>query len=803
MDRQWKCYAIFISSTFLDMDAERDAIKFEVVNRLNQHYKTSFTEFCAIDLRSGINTASLPEQEREDRVLDICFSSIDASRPFFIGLLGGRYGWIPSEERSNHIRSRLPLDKQSLLSLTSGLSVTEMEILYGAIGDDGKYLDHSLFFCRRNDSYKDVPPEKLPFFLDDFNSGLSEKEKEDNREKRKNLREKIDRVIENSDCDAKITEYSLEYDKDNEKFTNLAPFAELVFEQLCSVIDKELAISGKESFLWHIQETRFSNLLQSRTIIDTIDITGAFRHEGHNVFITGDAGIGKTVLLSQLYKKDSRDDRHKHIAFVGITPFAHRIRTILIRWLIEMGKWEPGNDVPDANDLPDADLFRDFQGAATDEESFYLDGLEGLPYEEQSLGWISESMNIVVSGDEQAWEKASIINHGFYKHRVCGLKSDEVNKLIDYFSTKSFFDIPGNILADLFKKDYSPEQLALILKMLSSLSSADYQQIRRNGGQITEINDYLENLYNNITSQRDTLYLKSVERFASTLWKLEGGVKTFEYLALSPLGLRESDISALIGPDWDITVFLRIVYYFESLFTQNPNTLCWQIKSSSLKKELLKNCDKAQLYSDLSKHIFSLDDADYLKRSLGIYFGIKAHSPSEAIPYLGSREHFSGYDDVSVWYFYAGNLLQSDSGCRYDLEQCCQNMTDGQKSIFLRHYFGYGCGFCLQIDDHLALTRSQLIDADVSMMDKISAYDLGWLLADADLYLKYKNEPDSQIREKILNLAVAAFRHCLSLDPSYAPAKNMLTATSTALMNLYIKEHRFDEFKTLYNSLKL
>jgi hypothetical protein len=283
---------------------------------------------------------------------------------------------------------------------------------------------------------------------------------------------------------------------------------------------------------------------------------------------------------------------------------------------------------------------------------------------------------------------------------------------------------------------------------------------------------------------------------------MKGGLLAFQYIAVSPLGLRESDLVSLLGPEWDPTVFLRITYYFDAFFVQNPNTLCWHIKSTRLKNELIAGSDIQQVYKDLSKHLVSLPDSDFLKHSIFVYISIKAHCPPESIPILGSRDHFSDYDDVANWFFWASSILEADEGLIDDLESCCDHMTDSQQAIFLRHFFAYGCGFCQQVQAHLTLVRSQLMQADISTMDSISAFDLAWMMTEADLYIKYIDNQNLEEREAVLKKAIYAFKRTLELEPTHKAAKNMITAAGTALMDLYIQEGRFEEFNQLYNSLK-
>ena len=44
-----------------------------------------------VDLRWGITD----EEKAEGKVLPVCLAEIDSCRPYFIGILGERYGWIP------------------------------------------------------------------------------------------------------------------------------------------------------------------------------------------------------------------------------------------------------------------------------------------------------------------------------------------------------------------------------------------------------------------------------------------------------------------------------------------------------------------------------------------------------------------------------------------------------------------------------------------------------------------------------------------------------------------------------------
>ena len=114
---------VFISSTFRDMQAERDELTFYVFPELRRRCRERYVEFDSVDLRWGITE----EQSMQGEVLPICLAMIERCHPYFLCLLGDRYGWVP-----NHIDDTL-IAKHSWLRSNMGKSVTELEIIYGSM----------------------------------------------------------------------------------------------------------------------------------------------------------------------------------------------------------------------------------------------------------------------------------------------------------------------------------------------------------------------------------------------------------------------------------------------------------------------------------------------------------------------------------------------------------------------------------------------------------------------------------------------------------------------------------------------
>lgn len=88
-----KIVKVFLSSTFKDMNAERDVLIKNVFPRLREWaYDKLNVRIQEIDLRWGVTE----EQVKRGQVLDVCLEGIDECKPYFLSILGKRYGWIPA-----------------------------------------------------------------------------------------------------------------------------------------------------------------------------------------------------------------------------------------------------------------------------------------------------------------------------------------------------------------------------------------------------------------------------------------------------------------------------------------------------------------------------------------------------------------------------------------------------------------------------------------------------------------------------------------------------------------------------------
>jgi WD40 repeat protein len=95
-----RTFRVFVSSTFNDLKAERDALQRDMFPKLRKLCEENGACFQAIDLRWGVRDEAALDQQ----TMEICLREIERCqqtgiKPNFIVLLGERYGWRPVPAR--------------------------------------------------------------------------------------------------------------------------------------------------------------------------------------------------------------------------------------------------------------------------------------------------------------------------------------------------------------------------------------------------------------------------------------------------------------------------------------------------------------------------------------------------------------------------------------------------------------------------------------------------------------------------------------------------------------------------------
>ena len=322
---------VFISSTFRDMMRERDLLVKEVFPEMRRICAKRFVTFTEVDLRWGITE----EQANEGQVLPLCLAEIERSRPFFIGLLGERYGWIPDIIRPEVIKRELWLKDH----IEGRTSVTELEILHGVLNNP-RMADHAFFFFRD------------PAYVDD--PALSDNERRDmvERDIKTDIENHgtVEAALRTAGRKTKLSALKKRIRASGlplvEPYASPEDLAEIIRKLFFNMIDQLYPEQDAPDALTlermaheaHAKNKLFACI--DRTVhLSALDVFAApSEHDGSGIVVTGESGGGKTALLAS-WVRDWAATHHNDFIFqhyFGATPASSTPEGFLSRLLGEL-----------------------------------------------------------------------------------------------------------------------------------------------------------------------------------------------------------------------------------------------------------------------------------------------------------------------------------------------------------------------------------------------------------------------------------------------------------------------------------
>jgi hypothetical protein len=107
---------VFVSSTFKDMGIEREQLVKSVFPELKHLCLERGVFFTYVDLRWGITA----QDSQDGQTLNLCLNEIDSCRPYFICMLGERYGWHQPACTTYAVSSIMNIHLSILFNASSG-----------------------------------------------------------------------------------------------------------------------------------------------------------------------------------------------------------------------------------------------------------------------------------------------------------------------------------------------------------------------------------------------------------------------------------------------------------------------------------------------------------------------------------------------------------------------------------------------------------------------------------------------------------------------------------------------------------
>ncbi|MCB0712619.1 MAG: tetratricopeptide repeat protein [Ignavibacteriae bacterium] len=153
---------IFISSTFRDLQEEREHLVKKIFPEIRALCRERGITFTEIDLRWGLTE----EDAMLGQVIRTCLEEVDKCRPYFIGMIGSRYGWVPEFHEimiDPDLLTKYPWIEEVALE---GVSVTEMEFIHGVFDVSPTEGEYAFFYHREESKEEADDPEKLAALIE-------------------------------------------------------------------------------------------------------------------------------------------------------------------------------------------------------------------------------------------------------------------------------------------------------------------------------------------------------------------------------------------------------------------------------------------------------------------------------------------------------------------------------------------------------------------------------------------------------------------------------------------------------------
>ena len=358
---------LFISSTLRGLEKEREHLIKNVFPQVRLYCRQRGVTFTEIDLRSG----AAEVEDGLGRTIRTCLEEVDKCQPYFIGIFGDQYGWVPDfldVVMDSDLIAKYPWVEQVAMN---EVSLVEMEVMQGALN-------------RSKVGSLSEGPNYISFYH--RSEALSEG---DDLEKLNALIERIKR-----------TSYPFC------EYADVESLGQLVYDDLIGVVDKywpeekepsllEIERRAHTAFASSRKQAYIPNPLYLKTFREWLDKGDI------PLVISGESGLGKSALVAFLvdYYRRKNPDALVVEHYVGASETSGTASAVTLHVIEELVAWygieEEVPTKPEALEQEFSNwLFR--AGHLSDESDtkllIVIDALNLLGERGQRLAWLPEAI---------------------------------------------------------------------------------------------------------------------------------------------------------------------------------------------------------------------------------------------------------------------------------------------------------------------------------------------------------------------------------------------------------------------------
>ena len=611
MNKSWKTYSVFVSSTFSDMQAERDYLRTQLLPEVNDILKKHAIKLRLIDLRWGINTLESDECTIEEKVLQVCLNEIKRSRPFFLGLLGDRYGWIPPYEK---------MRKMSADYL--GKSITDIEITNGFL--EQEQILGAWFMERDCICYDTMNETSLEMFTDNQDADADLK-----KEKLKSLKETIKIHLSQSGRLHCYGTYSPVWN--GESFVGLEQFGNTLKEMMVNDI---LALNQSEyddtpfvdeqrmqdGFFDTMEEIHYTQERYNETLLPNME-------EALGVFsIVGKPGSGKSHAYYHIYKHFLAKPNVVLYHSTDIGQNSRDVHQMLERWIYLLEQHEGIVHLEiTGNKSAIVQRFVQLMYQVSQRKSLVMliDGIEKF-YESPEGEYLNffprrlnKNLKLICTCDDTTYQKISSLHKSSTKYQLDNFAENDAQGLIEAIQKYESKEIYKENIATLLQRETNgthcykePLWLSIAINYMLCLDQNDFQVVKEkmmdnensfDKSLITYINERITHF----SPQHKDLFREYIASIGEYYGNLP--MNLINYLSVSYNGLEEDTLALLLGKDWNTQVFARVRNFLQEYLSEQSQLKLWMIAHDSLKLELpetesIELCSQiAQIYMEKLK----------------------------------------------------------------------------------------------------------------------------------------------------------------------------------------------------------
>lgn len=661
--------SFFISSTFSDMQAERDVLHQRVFPRIRKQLEQYGEDIEGLDLRWGVDTSNMSEEESGKHVVKICIDTIDRCKPYMIILIGERYGWIPDQKVVDEIQ-----DERLSELYKENLSITQMEILYGAL-KERENLKYCIFCFRNSEVINSIPEGKRRFY---------DAESEEHRIRLKKFKEQI-----RQNPDAVVMEYSGEWSEKSQKIIALDIFARDVEEKIRELLEADLNIEETEQTI----EQRIIRNAKSERERHLKYYVGRYKTEElgalallrRQIFcFYGDAGCGKTMLLSRISELQD----------------ACGVRTLLYYC-----KNEGCNEVKTFQSVFEYWIERQ-QG---ENKMILIDGVEHLKGDVvHFIAWLSWYIteynkekirfSVVISASREMAVMLEQKISNLMSYAIKDLEESEIESIAQKHATRRGKKLDMAVLRKIRKNPNAknPYGLSLIMQKLFMLDKNDFEAAEQLSHGMTGITEYMcqlvEKVPGNIKALAENVILDAFDKIVdyreNSNFVIDGKraaepTEMMKVLSVSVGGMKSEELQEYL--DLRQAYFPRIIleellYYLYDFFDEDENGR-WNFRHTSNRKYFWKNMSEEERMS------YEKDFLNYYKHKgkafsgLQLYYAWKSENVLAGIWALENvKEDKTGKSEEVFW-----EMVQDRSYLSEIVGQATGVMLENMYEIILKN----------------------------------------------------------------------------------------------------------------------